>query len=598
MASQSFKIFGCSCIIAVALSCPVAGISDADWVSIGSGIAGINGAVYAVVADDSGILYAGGSFTVAGRTCANNIARWDGSSWSALGSGITGEVRALAVDGSHNLFAGGGFDSAGGAAASHIARWNGSTWSALASGTSLPGDVSALVCDNSGNLFVGGDFEKAGGISVNGIAQWNGKEWSALGSGMDGSRFPFVRSLAIDSSGNIYAGGEFDIIGTIAVNHIAKWNGRAWSALGSGINRGYALQELPNVNALCVDGVGNLYAGGNFDTAGGKWVNCIARWNGTAWSALGSAVEGGILQAVSLVRAITINHSGDLYVCGEFTVADGFSRHMVAKWNGGKWNNLGSGMSYELYCLALDGTGNLYVGGSFSAADGKDMRSIAQWNGNAWSALGTGSYGTVIRTLAVDRAGKLYAGGIFTFAFGITANHIAQWNGSVWSTLGSGVNKSVYALAADSSGNLYAAGEFDTAGGIAANHIAKWDGSAWSALGSGTNGNTVCALAADGSGNLYAGGMFDTIGAVAARHIAKWDGSAWLPLGNGISASIYALALDARGNIHSPETINDTTLSVFKWDGTLWKSLGSGIGTPLNRPGVDTKEDALVIDKS
>ena len=52
-------------------------------------------------------LYAGGGFTTAGGIAANYIAKWNGSSWSALGSGMNGDcVYALAVSGS-DLYAGG-----------------------------------------------------------------------------------------------------------------------------------------------------------------------------------------------------------------------------------------------------------------------------------------------------------------------------------------------------------------------------------------------------------------------------------------------------------------------------------------------------------
>ena len=33
-------------------------------------------------------LYAGGYFTMAGGVVVNNMAKWDGSAWSALGSGM------------------------------------------------------------------------------------------------------------------------------------------------------------------------------------------------------------------------------------------------------------------------------------------------------------------------------------------------------------------------------------------------------------------------------------------------------------------------------------------------------------------------------
>ena len=61
--------------------------SDADWVSMSSGILGTNGTVYAMAMDGSGNLYVGGTFTVAGAASVSNIAKWDGVVWSALGGG-------------------------------------------------------------------------------------------------------------------------------------------------------------------------------------------------------------------------------------------------------------------------------------------------------------------------------------------------------------------------------------------------------------------------------------------------------------------------------------------------------------------------------
>ena len=91
------------------------------------------------VFDDGGgpALYAGGDFTTAGGVAANRIAKWDGSSWTALGSGMNNDVHALAVfddGGGPALYAGGAFTTAGGVAANRIAKWDGSSWSALGSG--------------------------------------------------------------------------------------------------------------------------------------------------------------------------------------------------------------------------------------------------------------------------------------------------------------------------------------------------------------------------------------------------------------------------------------------------------------------------------
>src|SRR5437773_6019989 len=92
---------------------------------------GINDYVYALAVSGSDV-YAGGQFTMAGGSAANYIAKWNGSSWTALGSGLGGgsmesppSVAALAVSGS-DVYVGGTFTTAGGASANYMARWDGS----------------------------------------------------------------------------------------------------------------------------------------------------------------------------------------------------------------------------------------------------------------------------------------------------------------------------------------------------------------------------------------------------------------------------------------------------------------------------------------
>src|SRR5262245_47910887 len=94
--------------------------TDANWVSMG-GLPGANGQVNAVVVDGSGNLYIGGRFSVIGDVLARNIAKWNGTNWSALGSGLSGGCSALAVSGIE-LFTGGEFTMAGGKISAYVAR--------------------------------------------------------------------------------------------------------------------------------------------------------------------------------------------------------------------------------------------------------------------------------------------------------------------------------------------------------------------------------------------------------------------------------------------------------------------------------------------
>lgn len=110
-------------------------------------------------------------------------------------------VWAIATDSRGNVYAGGQFTMAGGKSANNIAVWNGATWSPLGSGTGR--QVSAIAVAPSGDVYVDGDFWTAGGRSVNRVAKWNGFDWSSLDGGMIGA----VSSLLVDSAETLYAGG-------------------------------------------------------------------------------------------------------------------------------------------------------------------------------------------------------------------------------------------------------------------------------------------------------------------------------------------------------------------------------------------------------
>jgi hypothetical protein len=583
--------------------------SDANWVSMGD-FAGTDGEVKAAVTDDSGNLYIGGTFTIAGGAYAANIAQWNGSSWSAVGSGMSedGFVYALAVSGS-TLYAGGSFTNAGGIAVNNIAQWNGSNWSALGLGMGGSSPYVGALAVSGSTLYAGGSFAMAGGSAASRVAQWNGTSWSALGSGLNGQ----VNALAVSGS-TLYAGGEFTKSGGISgfgggsgisATNVAQWNGTNWSALGSGIS-GEGGFVGPYVDALAVSG-STLYAGGDFTRAGGIAATNIAQWNGSSWSALGSGVSGVADNLIGDVYALAVS-GGTLYAGGAFTSADGSPANNIAQWNGSSWSALDSGtnsvgLNNGVFALAVSGS-TLYAGGVFTAAGGSAANYVAQWNGSSWSALGLGlNVGINNYVLALAVSGStLYAGGLFQTAGGTPAANIAQWDGTNWSALGSGVNAFVFALAVSGS-TLYAGGLFTTEDGSAATNIAQWNGTNWSALGPGIN-FTVNALAVSGS-TLYAGGNFTNAGGNAANYIAQWNGSNWSALGSGMNNAVSALAVSGStlyaGGYFTTAGGDTNANYIAQWNGSNWSALGSGMdnvvvalavsGSTLYAGGEFTNED-------
>ncbi len=255
------------------------------------GQVGVDGDVYALAVMGN-YVYVGGLFDGAATTgsCgtlnvpAPGLARWHtgSGSWSDVGGSMGSlfpVVDALAAI-SPTLYVGGYFDKAGSASVANIAQWNGSSWSGLGSG--LNSEVYALDMDAFGTLYAGGAFTQTGGINY--IAQWNGSSWSPLGSGL-GTVCLSARVNAIKTDSNeiytrIYAAGTFQTASGVSANNIALWDGSAWSALdaGLGIQPSPPFCEMTDtVNGLGLLGT-DLYAGGMFTTASGVDSYNFARW--------------------------------------------------------------------------------------------------------------------------------------------------------------------------------------------------------------------------------------------------------------------------------------------------------------------------------
>lgn len=290
------------------------------WTPVG--LFGLNDIVVTLCPFDTGSgmnLYAGGVFTVPSR----GIARWNGSAWLGVGGGVLNGsgfegVSALAVydaGSGPGLYVGGYFSQVGSTQASNIARWNGTTWSALGSG--LDGFVYALAVFDDGTgpaLYASGVFTHAGGLPVNGIAKWNGASWSALGSGAGGGAFSMV--VFDDGSGPALYSGS-------GPEGISRWDGSSWTSVGGGLNG--------SVAALAVfdDGRGRaLYAGGNFTQASGVQTLHVARWDGTPWSPLGS----GLSSDVTAFTVHDPGNGPALVVGGKFLGAGATAFRVVVAW--------------------------------------------------------------------------------------------------------------------------------------------------------------------------------------------------------------------------------------------------------------------------
>jgi hypothetical protein len=557
------------------------------WSEVGGGL---NGYAYSLLVKGSD-LYVGGIFTQAGGISASNIARWDGTTWHTLGNGLSAATNGLVasvglsmtLDANGDLIVGGNFRYAGDVEVNNVARWDGSQWHALGSGVFNGGSSLSVnaVAALSNDVYVAGIFKSASGVNATNIARWDGAQWHAMGGGPSGTN----TALAIVGT-TIYTAGNFTNIGGVAARHVARWNGSAWEPLAPGT----AGEILTRVSCLGTDGT-NLYAGGDFIQAGNAGALAVAKWNGSQWSAL----TGPKSQGTWLAPAAAIADGNDVYIGGSgLRIAGGLKPNRIAHWNGSAWDDVGGGISggNASVGVILRDAGNIYVGGNFTNAGGVAARNIAYWDGFSWHAMASGLNSNV--NALCFHNGQLFAGGAFTRRGDGTVNlfGIARWNGSEWAdvpTISAGrINNVINALVSDGvnlyMGGNYFIGWFETTppfNGANVDNIGYWDGIHWWPMGNGLT-NTVNELAFVGT-DLYAGGSFTVSGTgTPIRRIARWNGSAWSEVGGGITNGTVNVLTASGSTLYVGGSFTGvggiTNLNrLLKWNGSQWQTLGSGV---------------------
>ncbi|MBK8099538.1 MAG: delta-60 repeat domain-containing protein [Planctomycetes bacterium] len=386
------------------------------WVPV---VPGTNGSVSALAkAPDGETLVLGGSFTQAGGLPANAVARLRsrGEGWSAVTTGLgslAAPVTALTMRGNGHIVAA----MTPSSSRPHLTTWNGQSWSQPHSGSD--GFILDLLELASGDLVAVGNFTRISGQSVFGIARWDGQAWHALGNGLrdtSGGR-ALVYCLAALPNGNLVAGGNFASAGGVITSNVARWDGQAWHAMSIG-------NSSDTVRDLAVMPNGDLIAAGVFMSSSGVQLGGVARWIGSSWSSLGTGMSSPSASSRE-VNALVVMPDGTLVATGPFTSAGGTPANGIARWNGTAWSSLGSGLNGYGTALEVLPNGDLVVSGVFSTAGGVHTSGgIARWNGTAWSAVNHQVQGGTVNRLLAGRDGLLFAGSFTTT--GPRGNHVHQ----------------------------------------------------------------------------------------------------------------------------------------------------------------------------
>jgi trimeric autotransporter adhesin len=649
------------------------------WGPVGGGV---SATVYALAANGTTGLFVGGIFSLAGGAPATYVAQWNGTAWAPVGDGVSATVYALALDARGSLYVGGLFSSAGPVSAPYVARWDGVAWSALrgsASGTTLDGSVYALtwyadalyiaggftsptrlvarwdgteygglgtgLAGSYGYALVGGCWAQAAGPGAPGavrlclggslsvttstgdvtanLASWNGTAWDAIdGSGATNTVRALVAAAAANDTATtaaVYIGGSFTAIGGVAASRVARWDGTAVAALGTGAdtNTVFALLIACDpawAGATCDDCADGFYGPtcaacavcelhgacvGSGDTEG--QCVCDAGWAGAACE----TCAPGYFGATCLPCSVCAPHGQCEEGLGGVCVCD-------VGWAGANCSVCAVGFvgaACDLCDLGFYGvncTDCAVCAVHGTCLDGRNGSCVCDpgWAGATCAACAPDTYGPTCATCALCRShgaciegvsgrcvcdpgwsgvacttpGGVVVGGDFTG----TPAYVAVLNGTAgWAPLvpGAALSGSVYGAVVHR-GYTYLVGTFTQAGSLVVNRVARWDGGAWAALGSGVSSSAYAVAVYEDL--VYVGGGFSTAGGVGGvGGTAVWNGTAWRGLGTGVDSVVYALtvcdggALVAGGSFYAAG--GSYVSNVASWDGRAWSTLADGL---------------------
>jgi len=335
---------------------------------------GVAGMVNAVATLADGTMIAGGEFSFAGRTAADRLAAWNGTSWKPVFGGLGGFVNDMKVLSTGTIAVAGRDLQSGTTYLGAVAIYQNNAWQ-VPGGTPINGTGLVVYEDISKRIWLGGSLYDES-WSEKQLFMFDGGAWSSRGdfvlANPWGNLGGMVRAIA-EYGGKLVIAGQFDQVDGVTARHLVTEDAAGgWTELG-GITKEAGLVW---VNTLAVHPNLGLVVGGPFDAIGGAEIPNLAAWNGSQWKAIG----GGVSHEGNFVFVTKVLPYGDgLFVAGGFDHAGVTPAQNIAWFDGRAWHALDGGVS-DLVAAMVVKDDVLYVGGALLHADGKPSSHLGAWD--------------------------------------------------------------------------------------------------------------------------------------------------------------------------------------------------------------------------
>lgn len=350
-------------------------------------------------------------------------------------------IFAIAVDNSGNVYVTGRADFGGTVLSDFLTiKYNSAgvlQWYAQYNGMSSGIDESdCIVVDNAGNVYISGKSPRSGTTgnldivtikyNSSGVQQWV-NTYNGTGSNTDQ---PY--SIALAPTGDVIVGGASISTGAgldaVVLNLNSTTGEQQWiyKYNKNGVN------GADVVKSIAIDASGNIYAGGYTDNGTAAKYDYLTFKLNPAGELQWMSFYNGTGSAEDYGNAIALDASANVFITGKSLAAD--YDYATVKYNGSTgaviWASIynGAGNGYdEANCIKVDGYGNAFVaGGSVTAANDTNFATIKYNNAGVqqWvmSYNGPGNRIDIVRALVIDDANHVYItgesfGGISNYDF-------------------------------------------------------------------------------------------------------------------------------------------------------------------------------------
>ena len=298
----------------------------------------------------------------------------------------------------------------------------------------INGAVLAVALQSNGQIIAGGNFTSVGGLPRNHFVRLNpdGSLDSTYLNELSGASAS-VSAVAVQSDGLALLGGSFGQIDGIVRNRIARVE--VDGSLDTSFNPGSgADNSVFAIAETFISGARKIYVGGAFTTLNADGVPGIGRLNqdGTVDGSFASTGVNGTINAIAVYPTNSI-FAGKVLIAGSFTLVNGLNQTNIARLNvdGSLDTNFNASADNVVRALAIQNDDGIVLGGDFLNVDGVPATRLARLNsdgtfdGSFTANMVSGPNGSV-QTIALQSDNRILVGGQFTIANGIARNHITR----------------------------------------------------------------------------------------------------------------------------------------------------------------------------